>query len=642
MITKKGQTLRVWPFFKPNLFHITHTLEWSLYRYNRKSYRENDMTSKTLQLSRVVPYLRVFFVVMFFFLASAGSVLAAVAHDAASESHTGTTGATSTASFSWTHTPVGTPKGVLVFVTTISETDHVTSVTYGGTAMTRISGGAAIDTATEPGRIDTFFLGASIPTGAQTIVVNRTNNATIMYAAASTMTAGADTEVYYPGIVLLQQNSKFAVQSVSDGPNGVNSVRYAAAYSGRASVLAAGSGSTVLNNIDFGAYVSNFARETTAGQGARNVGFSQATSDDCAAVHLAVREIGPITFSGTLYSDEGSTAITTGKTVNLVIGTSTPSVHSATTNGAGAWSINLLCPQTNCLVSTPVLAYVDGDSGTRAAVMTKNTGAASISNLDLYKDHVIVSHEATAGTTTRNADLAFYDSDNDADIQFTSNGGSLTLAAGQEFFIKSGKTFDPNGATTLPHLKNNGTFVSASTTISGNFANSGTTTHGGILWTSRTSAADNNWLSVTYGNGLFVAVAQSGTGNRVMTSPDGITWTSRTSAANNSWYSVTYGNGLFVAVANSGTGNRVMTSPDGITWTSRTSAADNQWNSVTYGNGLFVAVSYDGTGNRVMTSPDGITWTSRTSAADNQWYSVTYGNGLFVAVFQLPAPATVS
>ncbi|MBT9168395.1 MAG: hypothetical protein DDT19_01740 [Syntrophomonadaceae bacterium] len=154
----------------------------------------------------------------------------------------------------------------------------------------------------------------------------------------------------------------------------------------------------------------------------------------------------------------------------------------------------------------------------------------------------------------------------------------------------------------------------------------------GTSWTPRTSAADNNWYSVTYGNGLFVAVAFSGTGNRVMTSPDGINWTLRTSAADNAWVSVTYGNGLFVAVAQSGTGNRVMTSPDGITWTARTSAADNNWNSVTYGNGTFVAVAFSGSGNRVMTSPDGITWTARTSAADNNWYSVTYGNDLFVAV----------
>ena len=132
----------------------------------------------------------------------------------------------------------------------------------------------------------------------------------------------------------------------------------------------------------------------------------------------------------------------------------------------------------------------------------------------------------------------------------------------------------------------------------------------GIDWTSRTSAADNDWYSVTYGNGLFVAVAGSGTGNRVMTSPDGENWTSRTSAADNYWFSVTYGNGLFVAVAGSGTGNQVMTSPDGITWTSRTSAADNVWNSVTYGNGLFVVVANFGTGNRVMTSRSTTTqWT---------------------------------
>ena len=87
-----------------------------------------------------------------------------------------------------------------------------------------------------------------------------------------------------------------------------------------------------------------------------------------------------------------------------------------------------------------------------------------------------------------------------------------------------------------------------------------------------------------------------------MTSPDGVTWTSRTSVADNNWYSVAYGNGLFVAVSVSGTGNRVMTSPDGVTWTSRTSAADNNWYSVAYGDGLFVAVSITGTGDRVMTS----------------------------------------
>ena len=44
-----------------------------------------------------------------------------------------------------------------------------------------------------------------------------------------------------------------------------------------------------------------------------------------------------------------------------------------------------------------------------------------------------------------------------------------------------------------------------------------------------------------------------------MTSPDGINWTLRASAADNNWLNVTYGNGLFVAVASSGIRNRVMT-----------------------------------------------------------------------------------
>ena len=62
----------------------------------------------------------------------------------------------------------------------------------------------------------------------------------------------------------------------------------------------------------------------------------------------------------------------------------------------------------------------------------------------------------------------------------------------------------------------------------------------GMTWTSRTSASDNDWYGITYGNGLFVAVSPiSSPSSQVMTSPDGITWTSRTSASDNAWYSVT-------------------------------------------------------------------------------------------------------
>ena len=51
----------------------------------------------------------------------------------------------------------------------------------------------------------------------------------------------------------------------------------------------------------------------------------------------------------------------------------------------------------------------------------------------------------------------------------------------------------------------------------------------------------------------------SGAGNRVMTSPDGVTWTARTLPSWQYWSSVTYGNGVFVAVA--GSSNVAATSP---------------------------------------------------------------------------------
>lgn len=212
----------------------------------------------------------------------------AVAFDATSESHTGTTGSASQASFSWTHTVVGVPAGVLVFVFTNANSALISSVTYGGVTMAAVSGGEAIDTATEAGRCNAYFLGDNIPSGNQTVQVNRTNNATVMYAVAATVTAAHGTEA--TGVVLLQNDGTLAEQSVTDGSPGTNSLRFAGINSGLATAPSAGASSTVMHGINFGARSCQTVRETTAGQGSRSVGFSSATSDDRAAVHLAVRE----------------------------------------------------------------------------------------------------------------------------------------------------------------------------------------------------------------------------------------------------------------------------------------------------------------------------------------------------------------
>jgi hypothetical protein len=249
----------------------------------------------------------------------------AVAHSAASESHTGATGSANQAAFSWTHTQTGTPQGVVVFVSTfVSNADLITSVTYGGVALTRLAGGLALDNAGETGRLDTFFLGSGLGTGNQTITVNRTNNATVMYAAAATVTAGANTAVPTQTIVLLQGDGTLAAQTVNDTSPGQNSVRYAGCYSGLNAPPTAGTGSTLLNSIDIGNYGSALVRETTAGQGARSIGFTGAT-DDRAAVHLAIRELvprteTPIVASFTLTGNDATFTKTSPKVIEPVVG----------------------------------------------------------------------------------------------------------------------------------------------------------------------------------------------------------------------------------------------------------------------------------------------------------------------------------
>lgn len=243
----------------------------------------------------------------------------AVAHDNAVESHTGTTGAASVASFTWTHNPVGTPKGILVFVVNMDSATGITSsVTYGGVNLIMSTNGVAADTATEAGRCAAWFLGDAAAIAGRSgnaVIVNRTNNSNVMYAVSITVTATGDTVLHEPGVVVLQEDGTLAEQSVTDGGSATASVRYAGGMSGLNSVPGVGASSTALQSIDIGNQTAATCRETTAGTGARNVGFSSGTSDDRAMVHLAIREAKSVSFTPSDTAQTFSDSIAFQKTV---------------------------------------------------------------------------------------------------------------------------------------------------------------------------------------------------------------------------------------------------------------------------------------------------------------------------------------
>lgn len=151
-----------------------------------------------------------------------------------------------------------------------------------------------------------------------------------------------------------------------------------------------------------------------------------------------------ITVSGKLYSDEGTTQITTAKTIKLSVNGGTP---QSATNGVSGYSFSV----TGAVSGDVYTLFVDGDASIKAVTVTR--GAAANATVDLYQNRLIVRHE-DAGPTT-NTNLGGCDKDSgcggagDTDLHFTSNAGALTVDNDTELHVWTGDTFTPGGAVTL-------------------------------------------------------------------------------------------------------------------------------------------------------------------------------------------------
>jgi uncharacterized delta-60 repeat protein len=149
----------------------------------------------------------------------------------------------------------------------------------------------------------------------------------------------------------------------------------------------------------------------------------------------------------------------------------------------------------------------------------------------------------------------------------------------------------------------------------------------GITWTETQLPATGSWLSVTYGDGKFVAIARYSSTSAYST--DGITWTAGTMPNAQSWQQVTYGNGKFVALINDSTS--FAYSSNGITWTlgSMPYSYEN-WSQIAYGDGKFVALINNS--SKSAYSLDGVSWTASSMPSSQSWGAITYGDGKFVAL----------
>ncbi len=194
---------------------------------------------------------------------------------------------------SFTHTPVGAPRSVYVFAYSNSigpynPSDDISSVTYGGVSLARVDTRAANDGSSEGARVWAYFLGAAIPTGAQTVAIN---GGTRFFCI--TLTGDADTEVVAssgysngsPGTttitlaeLVLGSRTSFVAMVWGNGGNSVNSTTPSSGWSS-------------LFEIDMGSQTGGTYKYDTIGSTNVTPSFTESAAEDTCAIAFAVAEI---------------------------------------------------------------------------------------------------------------------------------------------------------------------------------------------------------------------------------------------------------------------------------------------------------------------------------------------------------------
>lgn len=199
--------------------------------------------------------------------------------DAATESvRTGTE-----TTYDFTHTPVGTPRAIVVTSAAPAGTFLITGMTYGGVPMARATRDA--DTSSEIGTTEIWFLGTGIPAGPQTVSVSIPSATTADYhfvAMSFLGTSSSDMEIVFGGSVAGDRVDPYLVVSnfgrISQGVLVTWSGQDAPAS------ITVQSGNTLVHDHDFGANSSKVARQNVPTSQDVSLGFTIALEDNSFSV----------------------------------------------------------------------------------------------------------------------------------------------------------------------------------------------------------------------------------------------------------------------------------------------------------------------------------------------------------------------
>ena len=192
------------------------------------------------------------------------------------------------------------PQGAVIFVmennSGNSPADVISDCSFGSAAMTRVAlSSDAVGSVT--GQVYGYFLGSSIPTGAQTCSCTVSAGTTSKLMVAITVTAGADTQLAgmgdgtgYCGSVVAEANPDCVIGSIAGA-----SYAFGGLWSGvnGPGGITAGSGFTILGSgADFGVEAARAESNTSeVASGDQTVAFT-ATDNSQALLGIAIEEVG--------------------------------------------------------------------------------------------------------------------------------------------------------------------------------------------------------------------------------------------------------------------------------------------------------------------------------------------------------------
>ena len=154
--------------------------------------------------------------------------------------------------------------------------------------------------------------------------------------------------------------------------------------------------------------------------------------------------------------------------------------------------------------------------------------------------------------------------------------------------------------------------------------------NGGVTWTQIAMPASLNWTSVTFYNGIFIAVATGS--NATAYSITGTSWVAGgLLSTSTTWVSVAGGLigtlSYFVAIASGGTVAN-FSYDGGVTWAATSALPGSvNWSAITYGNSRFLAVANGSTVGAISTT--GTSWTLASLPSGAAWTAATFGDTSF-------------